>query len=180
VRALLRKKKPANCQNECGKGNDPVPQQRVALWADGDWSCARFQALRIFARCGGFMSGLMSGVYPADVRNKKPIPSLWNRLNVSGIFSVIVQRLPQLADCYAEAAVKINERIVKPQAASKLLPADDITVFFQKRDEEPIRLLLQLDASPILQELTRGDVDLKRAELVDNSRMCQHIWAPQP
>jgi hypothetical protein len=90
VRALLRKKDAANYQNERGKGSDPVPQQRVVLWADGDRRCARFQGIRIFARCGGFLSGLMSGVYPADFRNKEPIPSLWNRLNVPGIFGVIV------------------------------------------------------------------------------------------
>jgi hypothetical protein len=96
------------------------------------------------------MSGLMSGVYPADFRNKEPIPSLWNRLNVSGIFGVIVQRLPQFANRHAEAAVKINERIVGPEAASKLLPADYFSRVFQERDEESIRLLLQLDASPVL------------------------------
>jgi hypothetical protein len=126
------------------------------------------------------MSGFMSGVYPAYFRNEEPIPSLWNRLNVSGIVGVIVQRLPQFANGYPEAAVEINERIVEPEAASKLLPADDLSRIFEQRDEEPIRLLLQLDASPVLQELPRGDVYLKGTELIDNSGLCLHTWPPKP
>ena len=63
----------------------------------------------------------MSGLYPADLRNKEPIPSLWNCFNVSGVVSVIVQRIPQLAHRHAEAAVKIYKRISRPEAASKFL-----------------------------------------------------------
>ena len=121
----------------------------------------------------------MSGIYPAYFRNEEPISSLWNCLNVSGIFSVIVQRLPQLANRHPEAAVKIYKRIARPEAASKFLPADDFSGVFEKRDEEPIGLLLQPYASPVLQELPRGGVYLKRAELIDNSGLCLHTLAPQ-
>jgi hypothetical protein len=121
----------------------------------------------------------MSGVYAADFRNKESISSLWNRLNVSGIVGVIVQRLSQLAHRHAEAAVKINERIVGPEAASKFLPADDFTGVFEQRDEEPIGLLLQPYPSPVLQELPRGGVYLKRTELIDNSGLCLHTWPPK-
>jgi hypothetical protein len=121
----------------------------------------------------------MSGIYPAYFRNEKPIASLWNCLNVPGIVSVIVQRLPQLANRHAEAAVKIDKRILGPQAVSKFLPADYLSGVFQERDEEPIRLLLQLDASPVLQELPRGGVYLKRTELIDNSGLCLHTWPPK-
>jgi hypothetical protein len=122
----------------------------------------------------------MSGVYAADFRNKESISSLWNRLNVSGIVGVILQRLSQLAHRHAEAAVKINERIVGPEAASKFLPADDFTGVFEQRDEEPIGLLLQPYPSPVLQELPRGGVYLKRTELIDNSGLCLHTWPPKP
>jgi hypothetical protein len=94
-------------------------------------------------------------------RNEEPISSLWNCLNVSGIISVIVQRLPQLANRHAEAAVKIDKRILGPQAVSKFLPADYLSGVFQERDEEPIRLLLQLDASPVLQEFPEAGVTSK-------------------
>jgi hypothetical protein len=103
-----------------------------------DGSCVPSQGLRILARSSEFRSG----IYPAYFGNKKPIPSLWNRLNVSGIFGIIVQRVPQLANRHSKAAVKINERIVRPEAGSELLPADDFSGVFQERDEEPTRLLL--------------------------------------
>jgi hypothetical protein len=136
--------------------------------------------LRIVAQCIVAQGrGLMSGIYPAYFRNKKPISSLCNCLNVSGIFGVIVQRLPELANRHPEAAVKINERIVTPEAASKFLATDDFSGVFQERDEEPIGLLLQPYASPVLQEFPRGGVYLKRAELIDNSGICLHVLAPK-
>lgn len=56
---------------------------------------------------------------------------------------------------------------------------DDFSGVFQQRDEEPIRLLLQLDASPVLQQLPRSGVYLKRTELIDNSGLCLHTWPPK-
>jgi hypothetical protein len=123
--------------------------------------------------------GFMISIYPTYFRNEEPISSLWNCLNVAGIVSVIVQRLPQLANRHAEAAVKIDKRILRPQAVSKFLAADYLSGVFQERDEEPIRLLLQLDASPVLQELSRCGVYLKRTELIDNSGLCVHTWHPK-
>jgi hypothetical protein len=80
----------------------------------------------------------MNGIYPAYFGNEESISSLWNCLNVPGIFGVIVQRLPQLANRHPEATVKINERIVTPKAASKFLPADYLSGVFQECDEEPM------------------------------------------
>jgi hypothetical protein len=80
----------------------------------------------------------MSGIYPAYFRNKESIASLWNCLNVSGIIGVIVQRLPQLANRHSEAAVKINKRIVRPEAASKFLATDYLSGVFQQRDKKPM------------------------------------------
>jgi hypothetical protein len=120
---------------------------------------ARFQRLRIAAQylVAEFRAfqgrGFVSGIYPAYFRNEEPISSLWNCLNVSGIVSVIVQRLPKLANCHPETAVKIYKRVSGPETASKFLSSDHLSGVFQKRDEQPAGLLLQLDASPILQEL---------------------------
>ncbi len=94
----------------------------------------------------------MSDCHSPDFRNKEPIASLWNGLDVSGIFGVIVQRLSQLANRHTEAAVEVDERIVGPQAAAKFLAADDFSGSFEEHDEEPIGLLLQPDRSPVLQE----------------------------
>src|SRR5260370_21955560 len=97
----------------------------------------------------------MNGIYPAYFGNEESISSLWNCLNVSRIVGVIVQRLPQLANRHPEAAVKINERIVRPEAASQFLPTDDFSGVFQERDEQPIVLLLQPYASPIIHVFPR-------------------------
>jgi hypothetical protein len=93
-----------------------------------------------------------SGIGVVYLRDQEAIAPLWNRLNVSGIFGVIVQRLPQLANRHPKAAVKIHERIAGPEATSKFLPADDLSGVFEQRDEEPAGLLLQLYASSVLQE----------------------------
>jgi hypothetical protein len=120
----------------------------------------------------------MSGIYPAHFSNKEPISSLGNCLNVSGIFGIIVQRLPKLANRHPEATVKINERIVTPEAVSKFLPTDEFSGVFQERDEEPMGLLLQPYASPVLQEFAGSGVYLKRTELIDNFGMRLHTSPP--
>jgi hypothetical protein len=107
------------------------------ILAGGDRTRARFQRLQIVAQCiVAQCRGFMSGIYPAYFRNKESVSSLWNRLNVSGIVGVIVQRLPQLANRHPEAAVKINKRIVRPETASKLLATDYLSGVFEQRDEE--------------------------------------------
>jgi hypothetical protein len=80
----------------------------------------------------------MSGIYPAYFRNKEPIASLGNCLDVAGGFGVIVQRLPQLSNGHPEAAVKINERIVRPEAAAKFLTTDYFAGAFKECYEQPI------------------------------------------
>jgi hypothetical protein len=121
----------------------------------------------------------MTSTHTPYLSDEESISPLWNRLDVSGIVNVIVQRLPQLANRHAEAAVKIDKCILGPQAVSKFLPADYLSRVFQECDEEPIRLLLQLDASPVLQELPRSGAYLKRTELIDNSGLCLHTGHPK-
>ena len=113
-------------------------------------------------------------------RTKETIAPLGNGLYISRTFGIVAKRLSQLAHRHAEAAVEINERIAPPETASQFLPADDFSRAFKQCDKEPIRLLLQLDASPVLQEFPRGGVNLKRAELIDNSGLCLHTWPPKP
>lgn len=108
---------------------------------------------------------------------KETIAPLGNGLYISRTFGIVAKRLSQLAHRHAEAAVEINERIARPETASQFLPANDFSRTLKQCDKEPIRLLLQLDASPVLKELPQGGVYLKRTELIDNSGMCLHIWA---
>jgi hypothetical protein len=78
----------------------------------------------------------MSSADLAYFSNEESISPLWNCLDVSGVVSVINQRLPQLANRHAEAPVKIYKRISRPETASKFLSSDYFSGVFQKRDEE--------------------------------------------
>jgi hypothetical protein len=112
-------------------------------------------------------------------RTKETIAPLGNGLYISRTFGIVAKRLSQLAHRHAEAAVEINERIARPEAASKFLSSDDFSRAFKQCDKEPIGLLLQPNASPVLQQLPRSGVHLKRTELIDNSGLCLHTWPPE-
>jgi hypothetical protein len=96
---------------------------------------------------------LRSGVHSSDFGNEEPISALWNCLDVARILGIVLQRLPELANRYAEAAVEIDERIAGPEPTSKFLAADDFSGSFQEHEKEPIGLLLQPYGPPVLQEL---------------------------
>jgi hypothetical protein len=106
---------------------------------------------------------------------KKAIASFGNRLNIPGTFGVVAQRFPQLANGDAEAAVEIDKRVFRPDAAPQFFAADHLPSIFQKHDEQTKRLLLQLHALPIPEEFARGRVYLKLAELIDSIGRCLHI-----
>jgi hypothetical protein len=121
----------------------------------------------------------MSGIYPAYFSDEEPIASLWNCLNEAGIVRVIVQRLPELANRHPETAVKIDERMVRPEAASKFVPANYLSGVLKERDQEPVGLLLELYAPAVLEQFPGGGVYLKWAELVDSSGLCLHTGLPK-
>ena len=111
----------------------------------------------------------MESIWSMNLGGQEAISPLGYGLNVPGILGVIAQCLPQLADCYAEAILKINKRIVLPKPIAKFLSADHFSGVFQKRDEEPIWLILQLYTGAVLQEFTGAGIDLKGTKLVDSS-----------
>jgi hypothetical protein len=178
---LVRKKHPADdgqsdSYDQCCDGSDRPPPS-------GFRAC--FQRLRIAAQyivalLPAFQGrGSLNGLHPAYFRTEESISSPRNCLNVSGIFGVIVQRFSELANRHPEAAVEVNKRIPRPETALKFLPADNFAGAFHECNEEPAGLLLQLDVSPVFKEFPRGDVYLKRTELINNSGLCLHTWAPQ-
>ena len=110
---------------------------------------------------------------------QETIAPLGNGLYISRTFGIVAKRLSQLAHRDAEAAVKVHERIVTPEAASKFHPANYHSGILQKRNEEPMGLFLQLYAPAVLQQFAGGGVYLKRTEEVHNSGMCLHILPPK-
>jgi hypothetical protein len=69
--------------------------------------------------------GLMSGIYPAQ----EPGTDILALESPQHTEDLPLHRPtpPQLVHRYPEAAVKINERIVRPEPASQFLPADDFS-----------------------------------------------------
>ena len=110
---------------------------------------------------------------------QETIAPLGNGLYISRTFGIVAKRLSQLAHRDAEAAVKVDERIFRPDTASQLLAGNDLSGALQKHDQKPKRLLLQLYAPAVLQQFAGGGVYLKRTEEVHNSGMCLHILPPK-
>ncbi len=94
------------------------------------------------------------------------------------IFCVIVKGLSELSNGYTEAAIEVDEGVAGPKEGAELLAGDDLARGVEERDEEAKGLLLQLDASAVLEEFSGGGVYLERAELIDHSGMCLHTVAP--
>jgi hypothetical protein len=107
-------------------------------------------------------------------RLEKAITSFRNCLDIPGTLGVVAQRLSQLANVDAQAAVKIDEGIFRPDAAPQFLAADHLSRIFQKHNQKPKRLLLQLYALSIFEEFARGDVYLKQAESIDGIGLGLH------
>jgi hypothetical protein len=66
-----------------------------------------------------------------DFGREEAISPFGNGFNVSGIFGVVAQSLPQLTNCHSQAILKINECILLPQPVPKLLAADYFARIFQ-------------------------------------------------
>ena len=102
---------------------------------------------------------------------KESIASFGNRLDISGAFGVIAQRISEFANCDAKAAVKVDECVFRPDVASQLLPVDDLPGVFQQYYQKPERLLLQLHPLSSFEELARAGVHLKLSESIDRIGM---------
>ena len=111
----------------------------------------------------------MDSICSMDLGRQEAVSPPGYGLNVPGILGVVAQCLPQLADSHAQAVLEINKCIVLPEPVAKFLSADYFAAVVQKRDEDPIGLLLQLYAGAVFQEFAGARVDHKGAEFVDSS-----------
>ena len=71
---------------------------------------------------------------------------------------VVAKRLPQFAYSYAEAAVEVDKRIVAPDAMAQVVAGDHLSGVFQKNDQKPEGLLLQLHPIPVFPEFARDGI----------------------
>ena len=100
---------------------------------------------------------------------------LGNGLDVAGVLGIIAKRLPQFANGYTEAAVEVDKRIVAPDAMAQVVAGDHLSGIFQKNDQKPEWLLLQLHPIPVFQEFARDGIHLERAEPIERTDRRVHV-----
>src|SRR5215475_8769084 len=78
-------------------------------------------------------------------RGNKAIPSSAYGLNEPGIRGGVTERLTKLADCSADAPLKIDEGILRPQFAAQFFPGDHATGLVQQHRKNPEGKILKRD-----------------------------------
>src|SRR5215471_4188823 len=87
-----------------------------------------------------------------------------NGLNITGTVGGISQRGPQLGHGFVEASVKIHEGLRGPQPLPDLLPRHQVARMLHEEGEDLKRLVLEFYTDPVLAQLGRFEVHLKRAK----------------
>jgi len=76
----------------------------------------------------------------------------------------IAQRLANFVHCGIHAVIEINESIGGPDFFAQIVAGDNLTGVLQQGSEHLKRLFLEPDASPVLAQLSGGQVDFKNTE----------------
>ena len=117
-----------------------------------------------------FRHGWLSGVFPrlssrtVGHLSYKPVPKLWQSLDVAGPFRIVAQRRADLIDREVDPALVVDERGFAPEMALNVPPADHLPVTVQEQQEDLEGLGCQLDPSSALDELIGRPVDLEDAK----------------
>src|SRR5690349_18041554 len=117
------------------------------------------------------------GYFRIDLRSEEAISALGNGLDVAGVLGIIAKRLPQFANGHTEAAVEVDKRIVAPDAMAQVVAGDHLSGVFQKNDQKPEWLLLQLHPIPVFPEFARDRIHLERAEPIERTDRRVHVSA---
>ena len=115
------------------------------------------------------------GDFRIALRSEEAISALGNGLDVTGMLGIIAKRLPQFANGYSEAAVEVDKRIVAPDAMAQVVAGDHLSSIFQKNDQKPEGLLLQLHPVPVFQEFARDGIHLERSEPKESTERRVHV-----
>src|ERR1700751_2860532 len=120
------------------------------------------------------------GDFGVDVRREEAISALGNGLDVAGVLGIITQRLPQFANGNSEAAIEVDKRIVAPDAMAQVVAGNHLSGVFQKNDQKPEWLLLQLYPVPVFPEFARVAIHLERAEPIERTTRRVHVSPRSP
>jgi hypothetical protein len=66
----------------------------------------------------------MENIGSTDLSSQEAVPPLGYGLHIPGILGIVAQCLPQFADCYSKAILKIDKRIVLPKPIAQVLATD--------------------------------------------------------
>jgi hypothetical protein len=80
---------------------------------------------------------------------------------------IVLQRFSQLAHSDPQADVKVDKRVHLPDSALNLRPDHYFACIFQKNEEQPERLILNLHPLTLLQKFARGRVHREGAKSID-------------
>jgi hypothetical protein len=97
-------------------------------------------------------------------RRDKAVSTAGQGFDEAWVRGGIPQRLANLVHRSIQAMIEIDEGIGRPDCFAQVVARDDLTCVLQERGQDLKRLFLQPDASPILAQLSGGQVRLKNAK----------------
>jgi hypothetical protein len=129
-----------------------------------------FSARRFFASCVRFFAAAIDAFLAIALRCSGvslfalTFPPI--RPSVAGVIGIVAERIAQLANSHAQAAIKINKRRVLPDASLNFFPRHDLAGILHQDYEQAKWLVLQLDAPALFQQFTRRGIHFKEAKLI--------------
>jgi hypothetical protein len=85
-------------------------------------------------------------------RGHEPVSAPRKGFNVTRRVGIIVKRIPNFSDGYAQAVIELNKRVFRPEALPDFLPGDDLSGPLYEHYEQSIRKVLDLHAGAIPRE----------------------------
>ena len=113
--------------------------------------------------------------------SKKAVSAARERLNETGIFGGVAQRIAQALDCRVQAVVEVHKRVGRLEAGVQIFPGNDFAGALEKHGQNLKGLLLEANLEAIAAELPGAKVYLKDSK-ADNSvcGVLWHIGGPEP
>jgi len=106
--------------------------------------------------------------------------------DISRLISRVSKDIPQPLYCCVDTMIEFDDRVVRPQAFSDVLPGYDFSRRFKEHLKDLERLLLKPDPAPLFAQFAPSKIELERAkpDLLAwvrassgiNSRF--HLWMP--
>jgi hypothetical protein len=111
-------------------------------------------------------------------RPDESVPSAWDRLNETRVFSRIVKRFAQLSDRGVQPDVEIDKGFGAPQLLPDLLTGNYFTRSIEKQQQNLQRLVGEADFDTSLSKFAGACVQFEYAESKDARGRCGDFHDP--